>query len=154
MNTLRLSSLVLLTAMFLAACSSGPQPPQAPEIVYGQDVCDSCGMIIDDARFAAATILKDGGSRKFDDVADMAAYHMDHPNEQVLAWFVHDPVGEYWIRGEPAYFVTGDFMSPMGGSVAAFEDPSAARAFATEMGGQVLNFDEFRMYVHEHVHGQ
>lgn len=151
MKALRFMALLSFVAVVLVAC--GPQGPQPPEIVYGQDVCDSCGMIIDDARFAAATLLKDGETRKFDDIADMATYHMDHPNEQVLAWFVHDHVGEHWIRGELAYYVNGDFMTPMGGSVAAFEDKTAAESFATENGGQVLSFDEFRMYVHEHVHG-
>jgi copper chaperone NosL len=151
MTALRLA-LPAALLLWAAACSPGSQAPRPPEISYGQDVCEGCGMIIDDARFAAATLLKDGGSRKFDDIAEMVLYHMDHPDSQVLAWFVHDHDGQHWIRGEPAYYVTGDFQTPMGGGAAAFEDRSAADSFALEMGGQVLTFDEFRLSVHENLH--
>ena len=83
-----LVSLSLLLMVLLTACSaeesSGPQPP---EIAYGFDTCASCGMLLSEPRFAAATLLENGETRKFDDVGEMVMYHMDHPNEMVEAWF-------------------------------------------------------------------
>ena len=53
---------LLLTAfcLVLSACSPKSAEPQPPEIAYGQDTCDACGMIISDAKFAAATLLTSG----------------------------------------------------------------------------------------------
>lgn len=153
MNTARLVSSVLLACAFLAACGSKDAEPRLPEIVYGQDVCDGCGMIIDDARFAAATLLVNGETRKFDDIGDMLVYHMDHPEAQVKAWFVHDHESESWIRGETAYFVKGEIKTPMGGGIAAFADQVAAEAFAAEVNGKLYDLNELRVEMHTTVHG-
>ena len=47
-------------AVLLASCSARPGEPQPPEINFGQDTCDACGMIISEARFAAAIVLNSG----------------------------------------------------------------------------------------------
>ena len=38
----------------LAACGGGTDTTQPPEILYGQDVCDECDMIISEEKYAAA----------------------------------------------------------------------------------------------------
>ena len=147
---------LLLTAfcLLLTACSPKSNEPQPPNIAYGQDMCDACGMIISDAKFAAATLLTSGEAIKFDDIGEMVAYHMDHPEQQVKAWFVHDYKSEAWIRGEAAFFVKSDqLQTPMGGGVAAFEKKDDAEAFAAEKSGKVLTLDELRVEVHLKVHG-
>jgi copper chaperone NosL len=145
--------ILLLAAALLSACSSQPEGPRPPEILYEQDVCVSCGMIISEARFAAATVLTDGEGRKFDDIAEMLVYHMEHPTEQVAAWFVHDYEDEHWIRAETAYFVHSDALkSPMGGNIVAFEDETAANALAAELQGEVYTLDQLRADVHMEVH--
>jgi copper chaperone NosL len=147
---------LLLTAfcLLLAACSPKSNEPQPPNIAYGQDTCDACGMIISDAKFAAATLLTGGEALKFDDIGEMVTYHMDHPVQQVKAWFVHDYQSEAWIRGETAFFVLSDqLQTPMGGGVAAFEKKDDAEAFAAEKSGKVLTLDELRVEVHLKVHG-
>ena len=154
MNVLRAACSVLFASLLLSACAPKPAGPQPPEIIYGQDMCDECGMIISDAKFAAATLLVEGGSRKFDDIGEMLVYHMDHPEAQVKAWFVHDYKSEAWIRGETAFFVkSNNLKTPMGGGIAAFENKANAEAFAAEMGGQVHTLDELRVIVHTAVHG-
>ncbi len=153
MNISRLSFAVLLIALLVSACAPKSTEPQPPEILYGQDVCDGCGMIISEARFAAATILLDGKALKFDDIGDMLVYHMDHPEAQVKAWFVHDYKSEAWIRGETAFFVEDDIKTPMGGGIVAFEDQAAAEAFGAEIKGKLFRFDELRVEVHLEVHG-
>ena len=154
MRVSRIAYFVLIASVLLAACAPKSTEPQPPEIVYGQDMCDECGMIISEAKFAAATLLTSGEALKFDDIGDMIMHHMDHPEDQVKAWFVHDYKGEHWIRGETAYFVKSDRLkTPMGGGVAAFENKAAAEAFAADMSGKIHTLDELRVAIHEAVHG-
>ncbi len=153
--SLRFTPYVLLLTFLLSACASPDAGPRPPEILYGQDVCDECGMIIGEAKYAAATITLDGQAHKFDDAGEMLVYHMEHPEEQVKAWFVHDYPSEAWIRAETAFYVLSpQIASPMGHGIAAFEQRSAAEAFARDRDqAQVLNFDELRVAVHLTAHG-
>jgi copper chaperone NosL len=142
--------------LFVTACSSKQvEEPQPPEISYGLDMCNACGMTLDDPRFASATLLKTGEYRKFDDIGDMIVFHMDHPDQQVAAWFVHDRDSENWIRAEEAvYVVSSEIESPMGHGIYAFETLEAAEAFAQGLSSaQVMNFEEVRADVHIKVHG-
>ncbi len=149
-------ALLLVLVLFSAACSA-PQgdEPQPPEIQYGLDECDACGMSIDDARFASATLLMDGAYRKFDDIGDMIVYHMDHPDQQVEAWFVHDHDSEEWILAEDSFYVVSkEIESPMGHGIFAFETQETAEKFAGGLSSaQVMNFEEVRADVHLKVHG-
>lgn len=145
---------VLLFALLLSACAApADTEPQPPEIVYGQDVCEQCGMIIDDTHFAAALLIVDGPTHKFDDIAEMVIFNMDHPDQQVRAWFVHDYTTEAWLRGETAFYVmSADLATPMGGGVAAFETQADAEAFAQQHNVTALSFDEMRAMVHTTLH--
>ena len=147
---------LLLLVLLTAACS--PQQddePGPPEVQYGLDTCDACGMTLDDPRFASATLLKNGEYRKFDDIGDMIVYHMDHPDQQVAAWFVHDRDSEEWIRAEEAFYVVStEIESPMGHGIFAFGTQKAAEEFAAGLSSaQVMNFEEVRADVHIKVHG-
>jgi copper chaperone NosL len=111
-------------------------------------------MQIDEARFAAATMLTSGAYLKFDDIGEMLTYHMEHPQDQVTAWFVHDYQSESWLRGEEAFFArSADLQTPMGSGIAAFAEQADAEAFAREHNGQVFSLDELRADVHMQVHG-
>ena len=150
----RITFIVALAALLLATCAPASTEPQPPDIAYGQDMCDACGMIISEARFASALLLTNGEVRKFDDTGDMFAYHMDHPDQQVRAWFVHDYRTEEWVRGEKAFYVVSPAVkSPMGRSIAAFATQEAAKDFAAGVGAQVFNFEEARLQAHVMVHG-
>jgi copper chaperone NosL len=130
--------------LFAAACNSGGEP-KPPQIAYGRDMCDQCGMTIDDERFASALVMQDGKTLKFDDSGEMFAYQAQHPAEVVRAWFVHDYTTKAWIGGEKATYVISDQVrSPMGTGVAAFAERAAAETFARQMNGKVLSFDEAR----------
>lgn len=133
----------------LAGCKPRPQGPQPPEIRYGQEMCSACGMVIDDPRFAAATLLVSGEYLKFDDVGEMLSYHMNHPEDQVSAWFVHDYPSENWIRGEQAFYVRSQSLqTPMGSGIAAFAERAAAESFAAERDGEVFSLDQIRAQTH------
>lgn len=144
----------LLLVVVLAACAPVSNEPQPPEIIIGQTLCDSCGMIISDAKFAAATIMLNGETRKFDDLTEMVKYHMmDHPEAQVKVWFVHDYYSKEWIRGEKAFFVLSPKLkTPMGGGAAAFQDQAAAKKLAAELDGKLYNLDELRIELHRTLH--
>ena len=156
---MRFSQLLLLgffisLLAFLAACGSGNEL-HAPEIYYGQDVCEECGMIISDANFAAATIDLKGNAHKFDDIGGMLIYHMDHPEAQVRAYFVHDYQTGAWLRGESAFYVRALLPdAPMGDGIVAFTERASAENFAARMQGQVFKFDELRVNVHLTLHAQ
>ena len=151
-----LAVLALLLVLLTAACGTQQsEEPQPPEIQYGLDLCDACGMTLDDPRFTSATLLKNGEYRKFDDIGDMIVYHMDRPDQQVAAWFVHDHDSEEWLRAEEAaYVVSTEIESPMGHGIFAFASQEAAEKFAGELSSaQVMNFEEVRADVHIKVHG-
>jgi copper chaperone NosL len=134
--------LALWLGVPLAACASGADP-LPPDIAYDQDVCDQCGMIISDPRFAAALTMADGRSLKFDDPGEMFEYHRQNPDQAVRAWHAHDYRSGEWIRGEQAFYVfSADLRSPMGYGIAVFAERPAAEAFAHGIGGQVLGFEQ------------
>ncbi|MCC6190824.1 MAG: nitrous oxide reductase accessory protein NosL [Anaerolineales bacterium] len=136
----------LAAALLLAACRPAPSGElQPPEILYGQEMCDECGMLIDQPEFAAATLTYDGATYKFDAISDMVAYHAKHPQAQVQAWFVHDFGTEAWTRAETAFFVhSQSLVAPMGHGVAAFIDETDAQELAGTVGASVISFDVLR----------
>lgn len=139
----------ILAALVLSACASKPSEPVPPEIIYGQEMCDQCGMIISEVRFAAAILLANGEYRKFDDVGEMLEYQNEHADEQVEAIFVHDYFSEEWIRGEAAFYVgSEDLQTPMGSGIAAFADRTKAEGFAVEWNGKVQSLEDLRSDAH------
>jgi len=132
--------------ILLAACSAAPTgEPQPPEIHYGEDICDACGMLISEPKFAAAAVEADGTARKFDDIGDLVDYYVDHPGAQVKAYFVHDHLSEQWRRAETAFFIISpQIHTPMAHGIAAYADREAAEAAARQYGVIVMTFDELR----------
>jgi copper chaperone NosL len=130
----------------LAGCGRAPNgEPQPPDILYGQDLCDACGMLIDQPQFAAATVTLDGAAYKFDGVGDMVAFHAEHPQAQVRAWFVHDYNSDAWLRAETAFFVHSDaIIGPMGHGIAAFASEAEAQRLAADLSAVVTSFDGLR----------
>ncbi|MFN3975131.1 MAG: nitrous oxide reductase accessory protein NosL [Dehalococcoidia bacterium] len=131
----------------LASCGrKSAGAPKPPPIRYGRSVCAYCGMIINEARYAAGAVLEGGSSRLFDDIGDMFLYFRAHPEERPLALFVHDYATEQWIRAETAYYVVSpQILSPMGHGIAAFAQRPQAEAFAQEKQGRVLDFSQALM---------
>jgi copper chaperone NosL len=154
----------MAAALLLVACGSALNLDEAPEIVYGQDVCDECGMIINEARFAASYVTTTGEVRRFDDIGNMLFYVHKH-REDVHVYWVHDFNSEEWINAEKATLVLNpDLITPMAWSLAAFATEADAEAYVTEFGGTISNFAELqhevamgatepallRSHVHEH----
>jgi copper chaperone NosL len=133
---------VLVTA--LAACGGGQSFDEPPEIIFGQDVCSECNMIINEANFASAYWTAEGEARRFDDVGEMLKYIHENPEERASTW-VHDANTAEWLRAEEAWIVmhTG-LMTPMGTGVAAVAKEEDARALAFDQpDAMVMTFGEF-----------
>lgn len=130
---------LILAGLLLAACSSGPDLETPPDIRYGEDSCDRCLMIINEARYAAAYMTDDGETRRFDDIGGMVAYTQE-VTEDVAVFWVHDFDTEEWLKGEAAFYVTSDQATPMGFGIVAFADQERAEAWAAEMDGVVMTF--------------
>lgn len=138
---------VLFLALFGAACS-GPAngEPTPPIIHYSEDICEFCGMIVSEERYAAGYLTEDGQEHIFDDIGDMIQAHLN-TSPAVTAAFVHDHDNHTWIRAESAYFMMSqDLPTPMLSGLAAFASAEAAQEMAARRDGQVLTFQELLQY--------
>jgi copper chaperone NosL len=134
-------ALLLIALLFVAltACRSAVDLTQPPDIRYGEDVCDLCGMIISEPRFAAAYVTTEGETRRFDDIGDMIMYHME-TGEDVAVFWVHDYETAEWLQADEATLAyVEDMITPMGSGLIAFADPDAAAA-AVAHGGDLMDF--------------
>ena len=151
--------ILIIGFLLLSACGQQADTTQAPKIAYGEDVCDSCSMIISEERFAAAYWTADGEARRFDDIGGMVAY-IQTQGEDVATYWVHDyPTGD-WIRAESATFVMDKgLQTPMGFGIAACANEEQAHALAYgEEGAMVMSWAELvgeedaGMSDHDHDH--
>lgn len=157
-------SLVLVLMLLLVACSGSKVTPDVPPAIhYGEDMCDHCGMIISDERFAAGVVVETKPQhyehRIFDDIGDMLAYAQEiEASSAIVAYYVHDYQSREWLDARQATYVQGDAAStPMGSGLAAFADQAAATAHAQATQGQVLDFDTLydqapRLHSHAALH--
>jgi copper chaperone NosL len=129
-----MARILILTAALLligsVACSIEIDFDTPPEIAYGEEVCEECGMIISEARFAAAYVTTDGDVRKFDDPGGMIDHHL-RDQEDVAVFWLHDFDSAEWIRSENAVLLAAEeIQTPMGHGVVAFGDQARVRAYA------------------------
>jgi copper chaperone NosL len=139
-----LSGTYWMLLFLLVACQQGDSLEAPPEIIYGQDVCDECGMIINEQRYAASYVTSAGEVRRFDDIGGMLV--QDHKvNEEVHIYWVHDFNTEEWVDASQANFVISrELVTPMGWGVVAFADPDSAEVFAAEHGGEIGSLEDLQ----------
>jgi len=132
--------ILLALLVVLVACQAQTDLSQPPEIVYGEDVCTECGMIISEPRFASAYYTQDGEARSFDDIGGMLTHHAEQ-QEDVAQFWVHDYETEEWIVAEEAFYVSGkELHTPMGYGVVAFSNQERAQNFADQSKAMVMSF--------------
>ena len=123
-----------MAATLACGATTGP-----PEIVVDRTACAHCSMLVSETRFAAAYRLPDGTALTFDDVGCLLADLAGRGVEPEAVW-VRDYSGDEWIRADDATFVRGAAPStPMAGGLVSFASVIAAREFADEHGGDVLD---------------
>jgi copper chaperone NosL len=136
---------IWLLALLLAACAQGQAALAPPVIRYGEDLCAECNMIISDARFASSYLYALGNDRYqpvlFDDIGNMLNYAHKHPEQEVVAWYVHDYTSEAWLDATQAHYVISPAIhTPMGHGIAAHNSLAAAEQMAAEVQGNVLTW--------------
>jgi copper chaperone NosL len=139
-------------AALFAACLWTLWPPGCgdapsiapPEIRLGQDVCDVCGMIISDDRFAAGLVVRRDGvyeTRAFDDIGCLLAYEENHPDETVAARYVREFRTRTWLDAETAAYLHSEHLhTPMAFGLAALAAEADARALAGEFPGDLIGY--------------
>lgn len=135
--------LIVLALAALGGCGGGQSLDEPPEILYGQDVCSNCNMIISEENYASAYWTAGGEARRFDDMGEMLQYMQSNPEERASTW-VHDVNTAEWLRAEDAWIVmNAGLMTPMGTGIVAVahEEDAKALAFDQEQ-AMVLTFTE------------
>ena len=134
-------AIFLLLAMVATACGQPASADGPPEINYGRDICIECGMIVDDARFAAAYRAADGTERVFDDLGGLIIYGRESGELAAASVWVSDFEQEVMIDAESAFYVpTLGIASPMGHGILAFSDRARADSTAADLDGQVITW--------------
>ena len=138
--TVRWSALVLLVSLVAGACGAAAADGP-PDIQYGRDICVQCNMIISEVGHAAAYRLDDGTEKLFDGVGEMVLHGRELDEfDRAEAW-VHDYSTEEWVAADEAFYVpTLAVGTPMGHGIFAFADRTRAEEFASEVGGEVIEW--------------
>jgi copper chaperone NosL len=138
----------LVLLVVLAGGCSREEAAGPPTLHLDEDVCALCGMIVSEAKFAAALVeVTDDGRTPvlFDDIGDMIVHLKRSPAATTTEFYVHDFVTQDWIAANDAWFTVSESLStPMASGLAAFSDESAARTHVEAFPGEVLSWDQLR----------
>lgn len=153
---------IVLLVLLVTGCAAGASLHEPPGILYGEEECDRCRMLISDERYAAAYMTEEGQVRRFDDIGGMFLHHVETGDEVEIFW-VHDLESKVWVKADEAYFVKSDALeTPMGFGIAALNSHEEAEAMAAEVEGEVVSFSWLMdqaiagnlMPAHAHGHGR
>jgi copper chaperone NosL len=128
----------------LASCDS-EESLSAPDVLYGQQECVHCRMIISDERFAAGMIIERAdGSREtlaFDDINCMFDQERACDGCTVLMRYVHDVNTRQWLEASGAAFMISKTLeTPMASGVAAAASRGALLDLQQQHAGELLDF--------------
>ncbi len=100
----------MILSVLLVGCKPNLDAP--PSLVWDQEVCTECGMLVGDPAYAAALVTKDGGTLPFDDPGCLFKYVLEKKPALHAMWF-HDGAHDRWLREQEVAFTAGH-VSPMG----------------------------------------
>ena len=124
-----------------------------PEIQYGQDKCDYCGMIISEKKYSSiAYSVSEERWVKFDDLGGLFLYMVKHGGkENFRDVYVFDYYTEERINAIEAFFVKGNpekIWTPMSSGIVAFKNQADAMEFASQYDADVMSFNELYIWVY------
>jgi copper chaperone NosL len=132
--------MLFISLIISTSCQTNSGLKEPPEIYYGEDVCDRCGMIITEAKHAAAYVTTNGEIRLFDDIGGMIFFNKEH-SEEVQKYWAHDFHTEEWINAEHAFYVVHkEITTPMSYGIIAFLNIQAALIKAAEFDTIAIDF--------------
>lgn len=133
-SALLAAALALVSSL---ACAGGADAP--PRIEVDRTACAHCGMLVSEARYAAAYKSADADARIFDDIACLLAAVSSTESGTTLRFWFQDAAGHGWIDGVGAVFVKSPRLrTPMNGGIAAYHDRTQAAKAAAEYEGQLI----------------
>jgi len=132
---------VLIFAIFLAACA---QKPADPVEIEPSDMCSYCKMAISEKRYAAEFIDKQGEAYKFDDLGCMKQFlQTKELGQDGGNLFAIEYESRQWLPAQLASFVrSNQFKTPMSGGIVAIREKTRAEQLAQEIQGTVMTFAE------------
>lgn len=139
-------AIILLTSLFLLACSPKPRP-----IEYGADACEYCSMTIVDNQHAAEAVTAKGKVYKFDAIECMVNYTLKNADTE-MAFLLVNPYtrpGELIPAGGSTFLISKNLPSPMGAFLSAFPSAGEARAMQAEKGGTLYDWEDLVVYFRE-----
>ena len=132
---IRYAIYTLALLLFVSACSQEPV-----EIHYASDECAHCKMMITDDQFASQIVTDKGKALEC-----MAVYHRENKKELENArlWVSNYNEPGTWLDAFEAQYVKSEVVkSPMGESLLAFPDETAAKEHVEERPGRLLLWDQ------------
>jgi copper chaperone NosL len=143
------AGVALVLASLLAACAKGPDA-----LHWGVEECAYCQMLIGDARYAGQVVDRRGRTYKFDALECMAAFVAGGELAAAdihSAWIANGP--DAWTPVEEATFLHSEQVrSPMGGGYVAFPAVDEALRLQSELGGELLSWQELLTRVERSGH--
>lgn len=134
----------LIWAMLIAGC----QMKVEPGIRAGIDECENCGMVIQKIDQGAVAIDAEEEIHTFCNPVCLI-YENNKLKESRLASarqiYLFDHEDGSPIPSGHVYLVHGDFQTAMGFGLLAFSSYDKALAFANEMGGEVIRWNDLRL---------
>jgi len=133
--------------LLLPSCSrEGDHGP--PSITLGDSMCNECGMIVSDERFATSSVIMGDRGRQpmiFDDFNCQFNFEHKHPELEVITRWSHDYGSSAWAETAKGWFVTSpEIHTPMASSMVFFQSRSDADQFAESVSGTVVSFESIR----------
>lgn len=143
---------ILGAGLIVVTPGCGPEDADGPPAIrLGESVCDECGMILSEERFATATIIEGPRGpepRLFDDFNCQFNYEAVHPDLGVIARWSHDYETSEWLPTNRACFLRSPGLrTPMASQTAAFATEVAANSARDELGGVVMTFEALRQHL-------
>lgn len=105
--------LTLVALLLLSSCNSNT-PSGAPQpVVWDRDVCEHCGMVVSERRYASQLVDQKGHKHLFDDVGCAIEWKKDHGDLKIQTFWTMDRNTLKWINATQAHWSYGS-QTPMG----------------------------------------
>ena len=135
----------MMSVILFISCSKEPQP-----IIYNQDSCTRCKMIISDQRYGAEIITSKGKNYKYDSIECMtAALQTQETAVDVHSiWVIDFNNPEHFINAREAWYLHSSLLkSPMGLNFSAFSNQEMAQTVENVYPGEVIQWPEVKKIV-------
>jgi len=141
-------AVILFIVVFFGGCIPEPAP-----ILYGEDQCIYCKMIISEQGYGAELVTQKGKVYKFDTIECLTAYILKEriePERIHSMWAVNFNGTDTLLDVNKSIFLHSDRLhSPMGLNLSAFSTRGDAEDMRQKYGGQLLSWQEVQEFVKE-----